>query len=171
MLFQRKLKRSRCFQINLNLILRWRYACVLALYRLWSSERRHSRRCSRLRCSEWNCKHGREHTKMQWDLQNKVDLKHLLKERDHFCQWLVKWSAAVVLLLSRNRQARWQIRGLTHRDIRTFQLLYHGFSFTMVGEILLGTQILQRSCFFMVVWYFPLGLSCTQIYQICYVKM
>ena len=28
--------------------------------------------------------------KMQWNLQDKVDLKHLLKERNHCCQWLMK---------------------------------------------------------------------------------
>ena len=141
---------SRRFQISLNLILRWRYACILALYHLCSSKQHHSRRCSRWRCSEWKCKHGRKHTAMQWNLQYKVDLKRLLKEQDHCCQWLVKWSAALVRLLSRNCQARWQISAwpvtffISHRqNTRTFQLLYHGFLCTMVGQIPLGTQILQ----------------------------
>ena len=35
-------------------------------------------------------------------------------------------------------------------DIRTFQLLDHGFSVTMIGQILLGTEILQR-------WILPLS--------------
>ena len=36
------------------------------------------------------------------------------------------------------------------RDTRTFQLLHDGFSCTMVGQILLGTQILQRWVLFHV---------------------
>ena len=43
----------------------------------------------------------------------------VLKEQNQFCQWLVKWSAALVRLLSRNRQARWQIRGLWYSLFHT----------------------------------------------------
>ena len=63
------------------------YPRLISLVLFWTAS---FRRCSRWRCTEWNCKHGRELTKMQWNLQDKVDLEHLLKERDHCCQWLVK---------------------------------------------------------------------------------
>jgi len=48
---------------------------------------------------------------MQRNLQDKVDLKRLLKEQEQCCQWLVKLSAALVGLPSSNRQAR-KMRGL-----------------------------------------------------------
>ena len=88
----------------------------------------YSWRCSSWRCSEGNCKHGREH-KGAVEFAGLSWLKAPL-ERDHCCQWLVKWSAALVRLPTRNRQARWQMRGLwyslfhTSGYTRTFQLLY-----------------------------------------------
>ena len=48
---------------------------------------------------------------MEWNLQDKVDLKHVLNEQDHCCQWFAKSSAALIRLLSRNRQALGQMRG------------------------------------------------------------
>ena len=36
------------------------------------------------------CKHGWEHTKMQWNLQDKVECRLKLNEQDHCCKWLVK---------------------------------------------------------------------------------
>ena len=65
---------------------------------------------------------------MQWNSQDKVDLKRHLKERDHCCQWLVKWSAALVLLLSRNRQRRCVACDILNftLDTKNVQLLYHG---------------------------------------------
>ena len=75
-----KLKGLKRLHITQNLILRWRYAYILAIYHLCSSERHHFRRCSRWRCSDWNYKPGREHSKMHCNLQDKVDLKLLLKE-------------------------------------------------------------------------------------------
>ena len=55
---------------------------------------------------------------MQWNLQDKVDLKRFLKEQDQCCQWLVKWSSALVRLLSRNRYALGQMRGLWYSLFR-----------------------------------------------------
>ena len=67
----------------------------------------------------------------------------------------MKRSAALVRLPSRNRQACRHARCVacdilyfTLRDTRPFQLLYHGFWCTMVGQILLGTQILKRLVLF-----------------------
>jgi len=56
---------------------------------------------------------------MQLNLQDKVDLKRLWKEQNQCCQSLVKWSAALVRLLSRSRQARWQMRGLWYSIFHT----------------------------------------------------
>ena len=56
---------------------------------------------------------------MQMNLQDKVDLKRLWKEQNQCCQSLVKWSAALVRLLSRSRQARWQMRGLWYSIFHT----------------------------------------------------
>ena len=127
-LYQTKFKRLKRFQITQNLILRWRYACILALHHLCSSERHHSWRCSRWCCTDWNCKLGREHTKMEWNLQVKVDLKLVLNEQDRCCQWLVKWSAALVRLLSRNSQALGQTRGRWYSLFHT--LVYPNFAFS-----------------------------------------
>ena len=149
------------------------HSCILALYRLCSSVRHHSRRCSRWRCSVWNCKHGREHTKLQWNLQDKVDLMRLLMERDHCCQWLVKWSAALVRLLSRNREARWQMRGLWYSLFHTTG--YQNFSASLRRFFVHcgwsnssrdtdPSAVSSFSCFsWLCLWCsFLLGFSCTK---------
>ena len=107
-----------------------------------------------------NCKRGREHTKMQWNLQNKVNLKHV-----QCCQRLVKWSAALVLLLivviakPLGRCVPFDILYFTLRNIRTFQFLDHGFTcFSVVGQILLRTGEFSF-IFFIILFivFFPIG--------------
>ena len=171
-LYYTKLKRSRRFQITLNLILRWKYACTIALYHLCSSERHHFRRCLRWRCSEWNGKHGRKQT----DAVEFARYRHFLKERDHCCHWLdlllslVSW---VVIVKPVGRCGACDILYFTLRDTRTFQFLYHGFLhlWTMVGEILLWTQILKRWTLFhmfsmiMFMVFFPIGVFLYQMLE------
>ena len=172
-LFQTKLKHSKCFQITQNLILWWRSACILALHHLCSSERHHSWWCSRWHCCDWNFKHGWEHSKMQWNLQSKVDLRRFLKKQDQCCQWLMKWSAALVCLLSHNRQALVEMRGLWYSLFCTLE--YQNFSaswpwfFTLFGMSNSSwdtdpSVVNSLSCFSsLCLWYsFSLGFPCTQ---------
>lgn len=66
------------------------YPRLISLVLFWTAS---FRRYLRWRHNDWNCKHGWEHTKMHWNLQDKVDLKRVLKEHDQSSQWIVKWSA------------------------------------------------------------------------------
>ena len=81
---------------------------------------------------------------MQWYSQDKADFKRLMKEQDQCCQWLVKWSAGLVRQLSRNRQARWQMRGLWYSLFHTSGHHWDHFSFFTTFSVC--TKHLNPAC-------------------------